>query len=266
MNVAVVPTTRVIGPSEEVREVDARGESRSDGHAVAALVEPEAPRQHAERVGAVHREEAAAVVGQRAELAARDQLGGVAHERRPAVVVADAADHAGAPRRRARARAVCSGVPPTGFSQKTSLPACRGRLDQLEVEHVRRGDRRRRRRPGRRPRAASRPVARSNPNAADRLVGDARRRIRADDQLGVVAAARRTASGSARASGCARGPSQPKPITPTPIRRRAAGGPPSRPGAAGRPRSRALQLALQLVRQLVELGAAGHHLRPARRG
>src|SRR5215218_8090541 len=66
-------------PEQQVREVD-----------------EEPPRQDAERVAAVHREEAPAVVGDLAQRAGRDELRRVAHERRPAVVVANARDDAGA--------------------------------------------------------------------------------------------------------------------------------------------------------------------------
>ena len=123
--------------------------------AVAALVEPEAPREHAERVGAVHREEAPAVVRQRAQLAGRDQLGGVAHERRPAVVEPDAADHAG-PAHRALGAHGLLGRAADRLLAEHVLARLRGRLDQLDVEHVRRRDRPRRRPPGPRPPGASR--------------------------------------------------------------------------------------------------------------
>ncbi len=135
MNVSVVPTTRVIGPSSMcARSTAVAHQVRR--HAVAALVDEEPPRQHAERVAPVHREEAAAVVRDLAEHAVGDQLPRVLHERRPAVVVPTPEI---TPRAAASARVVCAGVPPTGFSQNTCLPAARRRLDQLDVQHVRRG-------------------------------------------------------------------------------------------------------------------------------
>ena len=121
-----------------MREVDGVGEEVA-GDAVAALVELEAPGQQPERVGAVHREEAPAVVGELAELAALDQVGGVAHERRPAVVEADARDDPGAARgalgadgllRRAADRLLAEHV----------LAGLGGGLHELDVEHVRRRD------------------------------------------------------------------------------------------------------------------------------
>ena len=56
-------------------------------HAVAGLVDQEPPRQQAHRVGAVHREEATPVVGDLTQPSRLDQVLGVQHERRPAVVV-----------------------------------------------------------------------------------------------------------------------------------------------------------------------------------
>ena len=87
-------------PEQHVRQVDGVAEQVARD-AVAALVELEAPGQQTERVAAVHREEAPAVVRDLAELTGVDQLAGVAHERRPAVVVTDA----GRSRRRAAPRA-----------------------------------------------------------------------------------------------------------------------------------------------------------------
>ena len=89
---------------------------------MAGLVDEEPPRQQPHRVGAVHREEAAAVVRDLAQPARVDQLLGVLHERRPAVVVADTGDHSGTCAA-AAIRTVWAGVPPTGFSQNTALPA-----------------------------------------------------------------------------------------------------------------------------------------------
>ena len=107
--------------------------------AVAALVELEAPRQQPERVRAVHREEAAAVVRDLAELARGDQLAHVAHQRRPAVVVTDPGGHAGA---------ACGALGPHGLLGRAAdgllaedvLAGLRGRLDHLHVDHVRRRD------------------------------------------------------------------------------------------------------------------------------
>ena len=155
-------------------------------HAVAALVQPEAPRQHAERVGAVHREEAAAVVRERAELARRDQLGGVADERRPAVVEADAAGHARAADGALGAHGLLGRAADRLLAEHV-LARLRDGLDQLDVEHVRRGD----------PDGvdlgvvdhAAPVVARARePEGGDRLVGRARRRVRAGHEHRVVRA------------------------------------------------------------------------------
>ena len=61
-------------------------------HPVARTVDFESPAEQPHRVGAVHREEAAPVVGDLAERARLDQLLGVLHQRRPAVVVANTGD------------------------------------------------------------------------------------------------------------------------------------------------------------------------------
>ena len=229
-------------------------------HAVAALVEPEAPREHAERVGAVHREEAPAVVGQRAQLAGRDQLGRVAHERRPAVVEADAADHAGAPHGALGAHGLLRRAADRLLAEHV-LARLRGRLDQLDVQHVRRRDHDD---VDRRVVDDAAPVRRCrapNPNAATASSAPPGAGSAQITSSGSIRRARRTASGCARSErACAR-PSQPKPITPTPMRCRADDGGQHRlcPSAAAL-RSRRLQLALELVRELVELRAARHHL------
>ncbi len=139
MKVSPCPTTVVDRADEHVRQID-RVAQDVGRHAVAGLVELEAPRQQTHRIGAVHREEAAAVVGDLAESAVVDQLLGVLHQRRPAVVVADTGDHAGAAGWPLRSRTVCSGVPPTGFSQKTCLPASAAAIAMRLVQHVRRAD------------------------------------------------------------------------------------------------------------------------------
>ena len=108
-------------PTKHVGEIDRVAEDVGR-HAMSGPVELEAPRQQAHRVGAVHREEPTVVVGDLAKRSVIDQLLGVLHQRRPAIVVADAGDH------------TCGagsgfdphglfGVPPTGFSQNTCLPA-----------------------------------------------------------------------------------------------------------------------------------------------
>ena len=172
-------------PGEVVGEVDGMRE-QVGRDAVPALLLPEAPGQHAERVGPVHREEAAAVVGERAELARGDQLGGVAHERRPAVVEADAADHACAADRALGARGLL-GRAADGLLAEHVLARLRGGLDQLDVEHVRRGD------PHRvdvgvvdHPAPVGRPAR--EPERGDRLLGGARRGIRARHERRVVRA------------------------------------------------------------------------------
>ena len=119
-----------------MREVD-RVAEQVGRRAVPAFVEPVAPRQRVQRVAAVHREEAAAVVGDLAQPAVGDQLPGVLHERRPAVVVTDARGHL--PRRLGRALGLLRRAAHRLLAEDV-LARRRGRLDQLEVEHVRRGD------------------------------------------------------------------------------------------------------------------------------
>ena len=99
-------------------------------HAVAGLVDEEAPRQHAERVAAVHREEAAAVVGDLAQHAVGDQLPRVLHQRREAVVVAHAGDDVRG--RRCSARHRLRGRAADGLLAEHVLARRRRRLDQLE--------------------------------------------------------------------------------------------------------------------------------------
>ena len=217
MNVAVVPDDARDRPEQHVREVD-RVAEQVGRDAVAALVELEAPRQQPERVAAVHREEAAAVVGDLAELAASDQVRGVAHERRPAVVVAHAGDHARAPRgalgahgllRRAADRLLAEDV----------LAGLRGGLDQLDVDHVRRRDvddldRR----------VVDHPPPVLRRRARSRTTSRRRRRARAPCRCRPPARGRSRAPRTASRIRCSERlwacPSQPKPITPTPTRRR----------------------------------------------
>ena len=82
---------------QHVGEVDRMAENVRR-HAVAGLVEHEAPREQTHRIGAVHRKEATSVVGDLAEFTSVDQLLGVLHQRRPSVVVSDTCDHTGRPR------------------------------------------------------------------------------------------------------------------------------------------------------------------------
>ena len=106
---------------------------------MASLLDLEAPRQQAERVGAVHREEAPAVVRDLAELALLDQLRDVAHERRPAVVVTHTGDHARLPGGALRAHRLLRRAADRLLAEHV-LAGRAGRLDQLDVEHVRRRD------------------------------------------------------------------------------------------------------------------------------
>ena len=106
---------------------------------MASLLDLEAPRQQAERVGAVHREEAPAVVRDLAELALLDQLRGVAHERSPAVVVTHTGDHARLPGSALRAHRLLRRAADRLLAEDV-LAGRAGRLDQLDVEHVRRRD------------------------------------------------------------------------------------------------------------------------------
>ncbi len=123
---------------QHVREVHGVAEQVA-GDPVATLFELEAPGVEPQRVGAVHGEEAAPVVGDRTQLAGRDELTRVLHQRRPAVVVAHAADHAGG--------AGCTG----GMEHVRGRPAdrllaehrlaCAGhRGHELSVQHVGRRD------------------------------------------------------------------------------------------------------------------------------
>ncbi len=106
---------------------------------VAGLVDEEAPRQDAERVAAVHREEPAAVVRDLAQRAVGDELARVLHERRPAVVVAHAARDARPPRGALGADGLRGRAADRLLAEHVLARGGRG-LDQLDVEHVRRGD------------------------------------------------------------------------------------------------------------------------------
>jgi hypothetical protein len=123
---------------QHVRQVD-RVAHQVGRDAVAALVDQEAPRQQPQRVAAVHREEAPAVVGDVAQAPVCDELRRVANERRPAVVVAHACRHT----RLARQALGAGGLlrrPADRLLAEDVLAGLRGGLDQLEVQHVRRRD------------------------------------------------------------------------------------------------------------------------------
>ena len=93
----------------------------------------------AEPVATIHREEPAAVMGQFAQPPVDDELAGVLDERRPAVVVSAAGDHAGAATRQLdRGRRL--GIDADRLLARDVLPRRRRRLDDLAVEGVRRRD------------------------------------------------------------------------------------------------------------------------------
>ena len=121
---------------EEVGEVDAVAE-QVGRDAVATLVDEVAPAQRTQRVVAIARQEATAVVRDRADAAGVDERLGVLHERRPAVVVADTGgDVAGCPLGRGDLR--------RGAADRLLAEhrlARRGRRARdLDMEHVGRGD------------------------------------------------------------------------------------------------------------------------------
>src|SRR3954454_1187309 len=180
------------------------------------------------------------------------------------------------------ARAVCSGVPPTGFSQNTCLPAAAAASTSSTWSMFG---------------AATYTTSTAGSSITARQPASARakpnERTASSRRSGIVSP-QTTSSASNSRSGNSVGmrsserlcacPSQPKPITPTPMRRRArpvtAGAPVVSMALIGRPHAgesppgrllpakrarrarlrRSSQLALQLMLERVELGAAGHLL------
>ena len=141
MKISPVPTTRVIGPAAS----PIRKWARSTEWLRMSVDTPwpawSTRNRHDSRPSgsdAVHREEPPVVVRDVADRAAVDELLGVLHERRPAVVVADPGDHAGPPGRPLggdglRRRAA------DGLLAEHVLAVGRRGLDHLDVEHVRSG-------------------------------------------------------------------------------------------------------------------------------
>ena len=123
------------GADQEVGEVDGVAEDVGR-HSVARLIDEEPPRQQAERIRPVHREEPAVVVRDVADRTTVDELLGVLDERRPAIVVADPGDHARPPRRELGGDGLgrCSA---DRLLAEHVLAVGRRRFDHLDVEHVR---------------------------------------------------------------------------------------------------------------------------------
>ena len=118
-----------------VSEVDAVREDVG-AHAVAGLVDEEAPREQAHRVAGVGAEEAALVVHDRAEVSAVDERLGVLHERRPAVVVPDSGDDTGTASSPLGGHGLGRSTAHGLLAEHVLAVRCRC-LDDLDVEHVR---------------------------------------------------------------------------------------------------------------------------------
>ena len=119
--------SQVHGMAEDVR-----------ADAVARLVHLEAPAEQSHGVCAVHREKAAAIVGDLPELALFDQSLEVLHQRSEAIVVAHTGDHASVPARLLNADGLLRFAANRLFTEDVFTGIGRGNTD-LFVQHVRRG-------------------------------------------------------------------------------------------------------------------------------
>ncbi len=121
-------------PDEVVAEIDRMTEDVG-ADPMTCLIDEEPPRQQPHRVAAVHREEAAVVVGDLPNRAVVDQLLGELHQGCPAVVVADARDHPRSARCSFGGHGLCRRATDRLLTEH-GLARGRDSLDHLDVEHV----------------------------------------------------------------------------------------------------------------------------------